>query len=119
MKKMTVEEIKEMVGTEFIYVMSGRAELPAVIAAFDQKIGFTCLATSLVDNKGEDHSGDVDKNGNLCLTGVPRDFFETESDFLKKVSQFVQFIKHTGYYRFNAEKGFGCCSGFGIASCSF
>ena len=49
MKNMTIEEIKAMVGTEFIFVFSNRVEIPAVVAAFDPEVGFTCLATSLID----------------------------------------------------------------------
>jgi hypothetical protein len=97
MKNMSVEEIKAMVGTEFTYT-DGESELPAIVAAFDEKVGFTCLATDLETNKGVDLSGRVDENGNFCLVGVNRSRCLDKDEFLREVSFHLRAIRFLGHH---------------------
>jgi len=92
---MTCEEVTAMIGTEFTYVM-GSDTLPAIVTAFDLNIGFTCLATDLVDSAGDDHSQGVDSNGNLCLIALHRSWFNSNEEFMKRVSYHLEMIRDTG-----------------------
>ena len=64
------EEIKKLIGEPFTFSMTNGVSFPAVLVAFDKMIGMTCLALDLIDSAGEDHSCEVDKNGNLCVLRV-------------------------------------------------
>lgn len=103
---MTIEEMRAMVGTEFTYVFEDSDTIPAVVAAFDPEIGFTCLATEVITDSGEDFTGALDENGNLCLIGVPA----KATYFLHEVSVRLREIKATGAYRNLAESGKPSCS---------
>jgi hypothetical protein len=118
MKTYTHEEIKAMVGTEFKYVFSDRSEIKAMVAAFDPEIGFTCLATSLIDSSGRDWSDDVDENGNVCLLGYHRS--DLDDGGLAEISFILRSIKHLGYYVIHSDTGFGdSYKNGGDASCAF
>ena len=118
MEQETVDKIRKMVGTEFAYIFSDRSEIPAVVAAFDPKIGFTCLATSLTDSHGDDHSNRVDQNGNFCLTGYSAQNLN-EEDVCSSVLFMIKSIQCLGYYKINSEDGFGHRHPGGSARCSF
>ena len=118
MKNMTDEQIKAMVGTEFLYILGSRTTFPAVIAAFDPKIGLTCLAISLIDSNGEDCSHDVDDNGNLCLVGYDSEELKNR-DSRAKISFTLRSIKHLGQYIADSSGGFGYGNNGGYTVCSF
>ncbi|MCK5132080.1 MAG: hypothetical protein KAR40_08020 [Candidatus Sabulitectum sp.] len=116
MKRMTIEEMKAMVGTEFTYVCGDHDEIKAAIAAFDPKIGFTCLATVEESMLGIDLTPYYDENGNMCLVGDSPDM---NPDFLRATMIDMQLIKLLGYTGVGYDKGFGEEKFGGQASCSF
>jgi hypothetical protein len=118
MKTYTNDEIKAMVGTEFIYVFASGAYIPAVIVAYDPEIGFTCLATKLVSSTGYDMSDQVDENGNLCLVGFDIIDMEIFSDRLMNI---IFMIKNLGYYRvgFTGSLGLNKRTGVDSPICAF
>jgi hypothetical protein len=116
METMTIEEMEAMVGTEFKYVFRNYDEAWAVIAAFDQNVGFTCLATDTETMRGRDMSDDADKNGNICLVG---DSPKMNSSFIKDTSYDMKTIRATGYLKVGNDGGFGNRGGGGFASCNF
>ncbi|MCK4787449.1 MAG: hypothetical protein KAV87_27070 [Desulfobacteraceae bacterium] len=101
MQLMSNEEIKAMVGTEFIYVFNDHAEIPAIIAAFDPAIGFTCLATSLIDSLGDDLSEVADDDGNLCIFSLSPEIHRVE------ISRGLTIIKCLGYCDSESPETFG------------
>ena len=119
MRNPTDQEIRAMVGTEFIYIFSDHAEIPAIVAAFDPEIGFTCLATDTIDSVGDDLSHLSDENGNICLIGQNSEDIKGPTG-RSRVSFTLSSIKHLGYYKEESYKGFGySCGGYGTAVCSF
>lgn len=108
---MTLEEMKAMVGTEFIYVYTDGDEIPGIVAAIDPEIGFTCLGTSegTTTRDGYDFSDKIDENNNHCLIGLPADYI---GGFMEYVSSRLEEIKKTGRYRAKASMT-------GSPSCSF
>ena len=103
MRTMTIAAMKKMVGTEFIYVYSDRDEIRAFIAAFDEKVGYTCLALETETKYGNDLSGDLDENGNLCLVADN----PSRPGFIKGTSIDMCCIKALGYLKAGIEYGFG------------
>ena len=116
MEDMTNEQIKEMVGTEYLYVFLDHSEVPAVVAAFDPEIGLTCLATDIETSTGEDILWMKDENGNICLTGYTAVQIQQAR---KSLSRTLRSIKILGYYKAFSSKGFGSSGGGGSATCSF
>lgn len=115
MKPMTTEEIKAMIGTEFLYIFHNYDSIPAIVAAYDPKIGFTCLATSLFTRDGFSFENKQDKNGNVCLIGISC----TDSNFIKAPSAILRTIKYLGYYNTKTLYGYDRSDTCGSASCSF
>lgn len=114
MQIFTNEEIKEMVGTEFKYYLGSMERfLTAIIAAYDPNIGFTVLATELVDSGGEDHSRNTDEDGNLCLVGFDAWDMENDADAIELLSDVLSQIKTNGYF-LNKPSG-----SWGNPSCAF
>jgi hypothetical protein len=97
MRIMTVEEIKAMVGTEFVYVFEDGDGIPAVVAAFDPKKGLTCLATTSETTSGIDFSNLADANGNICIASFERGVYENDESFLDMVSRELRIVKLMGY----------------------
>jgi hypothetical protein len=99
MKTYTHEEIKSMVGTEFIFT-EGDDQVNAIIAAFDPDTGFTCLAMDDVTARGTSLDFLKDKNGNICLVGLDKELhYSSHSDFIKEVSLCLNQIRYLGYFR--------------------
>lgn len=119
MRNMTDAEIKKMVGIEFLYVFSDRSEIPAVVAAFDPKIGFTCLATDTISSTGQDLSHMLDRNKNICLVGYSSNKLSMPHK-RREVSFILRSIKNLGHYKVYSDEGFGYIAHRpGGAHCSF
>lgn len=92
--------VSKMVGTEFLYKTRDGDTIPAIIAAFDPKIGFTCLATAMVTGEGVEISDrDLDENGNLCLIS----YTPKKSNFKKDITHCLNAVKKTGIFDLSAK----------------
>lgn len=109
-----IDFIKKSVGTEFVYEFEDGSEIPAVVAAFDEKIGFTCLATELVDSYGDDHASEVDANGNLCLYAADFKHQSVSDSRIQEIYEVMEEVSRTGRYVIAED-----VCGFGDPSCSF
>ena len=106
MRNLTIPQIQALVGTEFIYTWEGiNDEIPAVIAAFDPKKGFTCLATKSTTNGGKVMP--KDKNGEVCIIGLN----VNHGNLMRDASIRCRIIRETGKYTSLQVTG-------GLASCA-
>lgn len=107
-----VAKIKKSVGTEYLYD-SGEGMgyvLPAVVAAFDPEIGFTCLATHHIDEGGHDWSRNEDKNGNICLIGLSHRNCGGKEGMINLI--YEEYLPQilAGRYTSQTTSGFASCS---------
>lgn len=110
MRRLTDPQIKKMVGTRFLHVLGPDDTISATIVAFDPKVGFTAIADEgFISSGGTSYADQVDKNGNLCVIGVPYDHFE----FYDRVSKYCRQIRDTGMMRVTSP------GHVGNPSCSF
>lgn len=91
MEKMTIEEMKKMVGTEFDYYYNiNKPPIPSYIKAFDPKIGLTCASLDdfyVRDGKKvkpSKDSGKIFEDGTFCIIGcnlknAPKNITEVEN----------------------------------------
>ena len=100
----TYDEMRKLVGIEFTYLLKNGDTIPAIVASFDEKVGFTCLATSDTSSDGGDFSLLADENGEICLISAHHnsDYFleycdaaltEIEEDGTYTVIDYDRFIQ--------------------------
>lgn len=92
MKKVSVEEAKKMVGTEFTYVYEDGDEIKAYIKAFDPEIGLTCYTLETETRDGWYDLG-ADEDGTWCVIGCD---FDCDQHIIDAYEQYLPSIKDSG-----------------------
>lgn len=94
--KMTIEEAKAMVGTEFIYQFEDGDIIRGYVKKFDPEIGMTCMS---LDTETRDwykpssgYSGYVEPDGTWCLMG----FNLRQNASIEEILEALYEIKTTG-----------------------
>jgi hypothetical protein len=115
--KVTIEEAKAMLGTEFIY-RADYGEVKAYVKAFDPEVGLTCYSLEDITSDGwqpDPENVEVDADGTWCVVGF--DFTYEHHDIDDALTD-LYYIKTTGVLA-PAEVYPEGSRGFGNASCSF
>jgi hypothetical protein len=115
-KKVTIEEAKGMLGTEFTYVFGDGDEVRAYVKAFDPKVGLTCYSLETKTKRGwcpadmgdEVRAYDVDPDGTFCVKA---------HDFSKKGHPLYEALEDLAIIRDKGKYWAGL--GFGGVSCAF
>jgi len=94
---MTVDEMRDMIGTDFVYRFESGAEIPATVAAFSPTVGLSLIALSERDTNEYDWSFAKNENGDICVCAV-HVWAGEEDRAMSYCSEILSSIKEQGWF---------------------